>query len=242
MLRYNPSARTPLTCALVLFVIAIISHNARAQNSYDTGTPAASKAGQSGASTYAMDKLETVNLANGNMSVHIPLVTVGGRGSASYTLALSYNSKLWSAQHDVEPGYTDPLGEYYQPVHHYGATFDDATMTQPNVYALGSGWSILAGPALKTSMAFIQPIPPNHCGGEHFTNEDGNCGYKYVLTKLSLTLPDGSQVELRDNATDGAPYATPGGDGAHPSFDGDRGRIWHSTDGSAITYITDANS
>jgi len=223
--------------AFFLFIVPLAS----AQNSYDNGTPAASKAGQSTASTYAMDKIETVNLANGNMSLHIPLVTIGGRGSASYTLALSYNSKLWSAQHDVDPAYTDPLtGDFHPALNHYSATFDDATMTAPNVWALGAGWTILAGPALKVRNVGIEPLPSSYCPSAH--SEDG-CGYKYVLTRLWLTLPDGSEVELRDNLTDGAPALTPGGfQGVHPSTDRDRGHVWHSTDGSAITFVTDANN
>ena len=98
---------------LALMSITLLASNicVMAQNSYAIGTPASSRAGQSTASTYAMDKLETINLANGNMSVHIPLVTIGGRGSAGYTLALSYNSKLWSAEQDTDPGYTDPAGQ-----------------------------------------------------------------------------------------------------------------------------------
>ncbi len=82
-----------------------------AQSSLDLGTPAESKIGQSSASTYAIDKIETVNLANGNMSMHIPLVTVGGRGLAGHTLSLSYNSKLWSAEHENVDGDLDPFGQ-----------------------------------------------------------------------------------------------------------------------------------
>src|SRR5260370_38007680 len=71
--------------AIVFVLVAVAS--ASAQNSYDIGTPAESKAGQSTASTYAMDKIETVNLANGNRSVHIPLYTIGGPRSARFDIA-----------------------------------------------------------------------------------------------------------------------------------------------------------
>lgn len=219
-----------LLCLLALMPLRVL-----AQNSYDMGAPAASKAGQSTASTYAMDKIETVNLANQNLSLRIPLVTMGGRGSASYTLTLSYNSKLWSAQHDQEPGYTDAYGVYVPPLSHHSATFDDAVMTEPNVAALGSGWTILQGPAIKVSTVQIDPISSAQCPNYGYIVP--NCGYQYVLTRLWLVLPDGSQVELRDNLTDGAPALTPQG-----ALDRDRGRVWHSTDGSGITYITDANN
>jgi hypothetical protein len=86
---------------IVITLFALASH-ADAQNSNDKGTPAESKPGQSTVSTYARDKVETVNLANGNFSLSIPLAMVGGRGSVAYTIALSYNSKVWSAQLDTQ--------------------------------------------------------------------------------------------------------------------------------------------
>src|SRR5260370_36057334 len=77
--------------AIVFVLVAVAS--ASAQNSYDIGTPAESKAGQSTASTYAMDKIETVNLANGNRSVHIPLYTIGGRGDGRYHTPRTHTNK-----------------------------------------------------------------------------------------------------------------------------------------------------
>lgn len=71
---------------VLVFTLITTQSSARAQNSNDRGTPADSKKGQSTQSTYARDKIETVNLANGNFSFSIPLATVGGRGSASFTL------------------------------------------------------------------------------------------------------------------------------------------------------------
>src|SRR4051794_29031406 len=87
---------------LSIVIIACTGIQAFAQSSFDKGTPSESKGGTGSASTYAMDKIETVNLANGNLSINIPLVTIGGRGSAAYTLALSYNSKIWSGEHTTE--------------------------------------------------------------------------------------------------------------------------------------------
>jgi hypothetical protein len=53
-----------------------------------------------------MDKIENVNLANGNFSLAIPLTTIGGRGTASFNVTLAYNRKVWSSQADREPIYT----------------------------------------------------------------------------------------------------------------------------------------
>ncbi|HLG13450.1 MAG TPA: hypothetical protein VJH03_02850 [Blastocatellia bacterium] len=134
---------------LVIGVALLAAITGYAQNAFDKGVPAESKGGLSSVSTYARDKLETVNLANGNLTMQFPLATVGGRGSVAYTVTLSYNSKLWSGQHDGEKLF-DPFGDPHW-VHHYSATYDDQTMTKPNLIALGSGWSILKGPAIRSS-------------------------------------------------------------------------------------------
>ncbi|MEW6209451.1 MAG: hypothetical protein AB1631_13860, partial [Acidobacteriota bacterium] len=103
---------------IVLAAIAIaatatvsLAQTQQGYSAYDKGTPSESKSGLAGLSTYAHEKVETVNLANGNLSVNIPLVTIGGRGSVSYTLALSYNSKLWSGHNEVELIQDDPGGD-----------------------------------------------------------------------------------------------------------------------------------
>src|SRR6266850_7883414 len=66
---------------LLIVLIMLTASSTSAQNSNHMGIPAESKPGQSTASSYVRDKIETVNLANGNFSLSIPLATVGGRGS-----------------------------------------------------------------------------------------------------------------------------------------------------------------
>jgi hypothetical protein len=67
-----------------------------------------------------MDKIENVNLANGNFSLAIPLTTIGGRGTASFNVTLAYNSKVWTSQADREPIYTGN-GALGTPLTHYSA-------------------------------------------------------------------------------------------------------------------------
>jgi len=126
----------------------LLAAGAQAQNGFDKGTPAESKGGLSSLSTYARDKIETVNLANGNLNLHIPLVTIGGRGSAGFTVALSYNSKVWTGQHDVETEPV-PIGQPARTLDHFTATFNDGVERTPNVISLGSGWQISKGPAVQ---------------------------------------------------------------------------------------------
>ena len=234
-----------LFCRRVLSGIVItvfgLASSANAQNSNDKGTPAESKTGQSSVSTYARDKIETVNLANGNFSLSIPLATVGGRGSASYTIALSYNSKVWSTQLDREMVDEQPQG-MGTPISHYTAMYNEIKPddVEPSVAYLGGGWTIQIAPGIKARTVGIDHVDPMSC----FVVTDGirECGFRYALTKMWLTLPDGSQVELRDSASEGAPapttYIT---NGYHQLIDRDRGRIWHSADGSNVIFVRDAN-
>jgi hypothetical protein len=179
--------------------------------------------------------VKTVNLANGNLNLHFPLVTIGGRGSASYTVALNYNSKVWTGQKDTETIGGGPFGDPPTTLDHFAAAFDDLTGRIPNAFYLGGGWSILKSPSIRKRLVDIEALPPAACPGIQ-----GVTLYKYGLTKVWLVMPDGSEIEMRDAATDGAPYLRPSpctlqGDGA-------RGRVWKSVDGSAITYITDVDN
>jgi RHS repeat-associated protein len=220
----------------IAFIIASASDSALCQTftPFDIGTPSESKTGLSGLSTYAQDKVETVNLANGNMVVHIPLVTVGGRGSAAYTVALNYNSKLWAGAFEND-SFSDPFGGP-NPVLRNGVSYDDTTGGRPNMLYLGSGWAIQQAPAIKIRVVNIDPL---------FATPKVS-GYQFIITKMWLELPDGSEVELRDALTQGAPAPTPTvqepNSTTHPMIDINRGQVWVSTDGSAITFIANQGS
>ncbi|HEX7957531.1 MAG TPA: hypothetical protein VF508_11345, partial [Pyrinomonadaceae bacterium] len=235
------AALSPARAALKLgAALLVLFASASAQSSHDAGTPAESKGGTAAASTYAPDKLETVNLSNGNLSISLPLVTVGGRGSAGFSLSLSYNSKVWSSANTVEPAVKGENNQILEPaVTHYYAKYDDPATHGPNRVELGGGWFISLGPAFKSTKVNIDRIHPAGCNvaGDE---ESAPCGYKYILTRAWLVLPDGSEVELRDALTDGAPALTPVlSSGVRARVDRDRGRVWRSTDGSFVTVVLD---
>ena len=193
----------------LLFLIVLMlltAASTSAQNSSDRGTPADSKKGQSTQSTYARDKIETVNLANGNFSLSIPLATIGGRGSASFTLALSYNSKVWTTQSDRNGVFTGG-GAQGTPRNLYSAMYDKRQPedVEPYLSQLGGGWSLLFAPGVKLRTFGIDPLTT---GCNFFTDGQPDCGFKYALTKMWVTLPDGSQLELRDAETQGTPSLT----------------------------------
>src|SRR6266566_9849979 len=154
--------RRRILLGIVVTVLALASH-ASAQSSNAMGTPAESKAGQSAVSTYARDKIETVNLANGNFSMSIPLATIGGRGSASYTVALSYNSKVWSARQDREPVFLEN-GAQGTPLSHYTAMYEqDINDYDPGVAKIGGGWTIRVTPGIKGKLFGIDHMPTSGC-------------------------------------------------------------------------------
>ena len=226
---------------LAVFIICAtaVSPAALAQNSNDRGTPVDSKKGQSTPSTYARDKIETVNLANGNLSLSIPLATVGGRGSASFTITLSYNSKVWSTQSDGNGMFTTG-GAMGTLRNIYSAIYDRQRPEdyEPYMRKLGGGWSLMVSPGIKLSTFGIDPL---RSGCNVTTDDQPDCGFKYALSKMWVTLPDGSQVELRDVATQGSPSPTTHiAGGYHFLEDRDRGRIWRSIDGSNVIFVRDA--
>ena len=98
-----------LICTL-LFLLAI---GARAQSVTDGATPSGVAPG-SPSGSYALSGFENVNLFNGNLDVHVPLLTIGGRGEAVAAVAVPVNPEPWimkgtGAWHDwwttLKPGY-----------------------------------------------------------------------------------------------------------------------------------------
>src|SRR5262245_19063410 len=59
------------------------------------------------AGTYPLSDFDSVNLFSGNLSIHLPMLKVGGRGEAGYTMTLAINSKRWMVNkecHDSNGG------------------------------------------------------------------------------------------------------------------------------------------
>ena len=71
--------------AFILFSLA----PAQAQSSYPTdgGTPMGLKPGTP-AGSYSLSCFDNINLYNGNLNFRLPLISIGGRGSAAHTIML----------------------------------------------------------------------------------------------------------------------------------------------------------
>src|SRR6266498_4485560 len=81
----------PNLCKVALFAaLAIV---AGAQTSPTDGSTPLGIAPGAPAGSFALSDFENVNLYNGNLNFQLPLLRVGGRGGAGYTMTLKLDSK-----------------------------------------------------------------------------------------------------------------------------------------------------
>ena len=163
--------------------------------------------------------IDNVNLYNGQVSVNLPLLTIGGRGGVSYspTVTISRSFVMRPFRYWVPPGQpgsqAPPLlkviSENFQDSYDYSNFRADL---RPGV--------IIGRKTRDHDPGLSGTIPPT-------TN---SC---YTLTKLYLRLP-GGEIELRDVLTNGEPH-----NGVGELYN--RQKEWHSVDGSGITFISDSN-
>jgi hypothetical protein len=144
---------------------------------------------------------------NGNLNFRLPLIRAGGRGSAQYTLTLPFHQQ-WHVKSFVD----EPTGqEYHFPV------------MGPWGVQPGYGPGILH---YRTEWDFVNRLT---CSA--FPDY-----YVYpALTRFTFIMPDGTEYELVDTKTNGAP-STPECDFSY----GDRGTVFVTNDGSSATFIADS--
>ena len=70
----------------IFIVLALLSFGVSAQTSNTDGATPAGLSPGAPAGSYSLTGFENVNLYNGNLNVSLPLLAVGGRGSAGYTV------------------------------------------------------------------------------------------------------------------------------------------------------------
>lgn len=162
-----------------------------------------------------------MNLYNGSMNVNLPLLAVGGRGEAGFTIQLPVSIK-WDVSGSIDP---DPLPACPTPCR----VFDFLADWWGNI-----DWAYRPAVILgRTSGESVQRVCTNLSGyGEyHFAT---------VLTRLTVRLADGTEFELRDLASGGSPKNTTGTINCSDLNAGgfERGRTWVSSDGSAATFIS----
>ncbi len=128
------------------------------------------------ANSYASTGLETINTANGNMMLNIPLASLPkGRGtSPGYTVTLQYNSKIWdSFTETFDNGLPNEGGNGYYSVN---------TLSRSD----RGGWTIHSGFSLRTTDRQLSEGIPNVC---RMNDPVEHISFRW---KVEMDMPDGS--------------------------------------------------
>ncbi|MGI8641084.1 MAG: hypothetical protein ACR2MG_14210, partial [Pyrinomonadaceae bacterium] len=96
----------PAILALAIMLVAVGDKNTNLQmlwtcvdtNGSLQGTVPAGLAAGSPAGSYSISGIENVNLYNGRLSVNVPLLQIGGRGEAGYTISAPINNGSWTTE------------------------------------------------------------------------------------------------------------------------------------------------
>src|ERR1051325_658524 len=111
----------PLLFAFASICLVMFAASAAAQTytttSSDRLTPIGLKAGAP-AGSYSLSGAENINLYNGNLDFRLPLLQMGGRGSAGHTIILALNTKGWivkSASTETTHTYTPSHSTWGSP-------------------------------------------------------------------------------------------------------------------------------
>ncbi len=162
------------------------------------------------AGSYSLSGFENVNLFNGNLSFKLPLMSIGGRGSAGYTMMLPIEQK-WIVKkgqtgNEITP--MTPSPNWWQGIKPgYGAGVMHGRRTGYGEY----------------------PANTTLCGLTPNASEQ-------TLTRLTFTGSDGTEYELRDQLTNVAPAHV---SEAHCQHGGaSRGKVFVTADGSSATFIS----
>lgn len=206
-----------LAAAVALLSVAANFGNAQTTSATDKLTPQGLAPG-SPVGSYALNGFENVNLFNGNLNFHLPLLGISGRGGAGMEIMEALNTKTWRVRRIQVP---DDLGG--------NVTY---TPTQnPTLPQAGYGPGLFSG---RQSGVYTQTC--------YTTTQKPRKLYQYTVTKLTFTAPDGTQYELRDQTTNGQPLPSlVGWGGPCPGLNQgpSRGTVFITADGSAATFISD---
>lgn len=217
--RFRPSV-TPTKLerfVLTLAFIILSFSQTLAQQEY-SGNAFTSQAVAPGApaGAYSLSDIERVNLASGNLSVALPLLRIGGRGTAGYTMMLPAERK-WTIRHLYYP---DGSGSNY--AHHYFPVVDWQANTPP--------WSAYSPGAMRMLRA---------------SDVTANCQqtpavavYGRVLSRIVFSGADGTQLEFYDQRTKGKPAYF--GNCLNIPDAAFRGNVW-ATNGAGVTFVSDSN-
>ena len=197
--------------AAPLLLVNCVVAAAQIRSVTDGYTPLGLAAGAP-AGSYELSGFENVNPYNGSLNFSLPIKQVSGRGGASYTIRVPIENK-WRAEVD---DFCDP--------------------------ETGQCWHFES--PIFGSWEYFNPYGPGELVGRRagFGTQSQNIGCHYyedtylkTITRLTFTVPGGTEFELRDQLLSGQPatvaYCAPG----PPS----RGTVFVTADGTSATFVSD---
>jgi RHS repeat-associated protein len=196
----------------LLFLLIVTSAQAQTSNT-DGSTPLGLAPGAPAGSQVLSD-FENVNPFNGNLNFQLPLLPVGGRGTAAYKLALAIERK-WRIERVAG---TQGLYSYFPSLDWWGGIRPGYSPGTLQGRRVGEGVVECPRPQGQTT-----PL------------------YALSLTRLTFTAPDGTEFELRDKLTNGQPKSGWFHTNPCPTTDDgtSRGREFITVDGTSATFISD---
>jgi YD repeat-containing protein len=203
----------------MLSLIAFNALTVRA-DSTDGSTPLALQPGAP-AGSYALSELDNINPYNGSLNFRLPLLSIGGRGTAGYSMTLPVEQK-WVIH--VQP--------IYLLVYNDGG---NGPLPDPQVsylyFPTANWWSgIRPGYGPGVLQGRVAQLDAQVCS-------DSTMRAGMTLTRLTFTAPDGTEFELRDAKTGGVAKTV----GICDQAGFNREKIFVTADGSAATFISDTN-
>ncbi len=199
--------------AALLLTIATANHVV-AQTSMNGATPSGLAPGAPSGS-FALSGFDNVNLYNGNMNFHLPLVSVGGRGGAGTVIGLPINQK-WTVEQYTGGNPADP--KYYPNSSWWKTTYGVPYAFSTIEGRTGGDW---IGSCMYNSQGDTEPV------------------YGRTLLRLTFRALDGTEYELRDALTGGQPQNVPRLPNGCPASRPARGKVFVTTDGTSATFISD---
>ena len=205
-----------LALLLGLLCITAAAQTAPASSSSGGITPIGMRPGAP-AGSYALSGFDTVNHFSGLMNFRLPLLSVGGRGSAGYTMMLAIQQN-WQVRHIRQPSGCGPGGCTGPTIHKY--------IPDPNP------WEVV-GAGLGPGVMYIRR------SGHNFMYVGGCTWYAETLTRLTFIGPDGTEYDFRDQLYNGQPRPNQHAGGQCDTGLVSRGRVFTTYDGSNVTFISD---
>src|SRR5438105_9860461 len=172
-----------LPSAALLLLLA--TGSAVAQSSVPTSSTTSAMTPQgmspgSPAGSYALSGFDNVNLFNGDLNFRLPLLTIGGRGTAGYTMTLAADTKKWQVR--TEPG----LDTNGRPISEGSTDKFTPQWKQWNTLQVGYGPGVMQG--RKTGVGTVVTRTCDTC--PIICNRRDPL-YRYTLTRLTFIAPDG---------------------------------------------------